>query len=217
MDTSLELIPQSIVRHPAILKDAKRRKKKPGEMILDDSKHHSAMKSLEKKEKRGRPDIIHQNLLLALDSTIKDLEIFIHTINDEIIWINRETRIPRNYYRFIGVMEDLFKKREIRANEKVLLKIMDANLESLLEDFKVLVLSERGDMGEDYMRSVFRSEDKIAVCIGAFPHGDFEDKTINILRDHNADFVSLADRPLTSLYITCKVLCIYECERVRTD
>jgi len=207
LESSLELIPSKIVKHPAIQKDAKRRKKKPNGMILDDSKHHSAMKELEKREKRGRPDIVHQCLLLALDSKIEDLEIYVHTIGDKIIWINRKTRLPRNYNRFIGLMEDLFKKKEIKADE-VLLKLTDLSLDDVLEGFRVVVMCEKGERNHDKLRELLQED--VAVCIGAFPHGDFEDSTLNVLNKHKAEFVSIADKPVTALYVTCKVLSLYE-------
>ncbi len=214
LETSLELVPPQIARHPAVVKDARRRKKKPTSIVLDDSKHHSAMKDLDGREKRGRPDIIHQCLLSVLDSRAsKFLEIYIHTIDDKIIWINSETRLPRNYNRFIGLMEDLFEKEEIRAGDKVLLKILDLELEDLVEDVDlVIVMSERGEKGEEFLREAFGGEDSVAICIGAFPHGDFDEDTIESLG--NAEFVAIADEPLTSLYITNRVICIYEDERV---
>ena len=199
VESSLETVPKSIAKHPAILSDAKRRKKKPTEMILDDSKHHTAMKDLDIREKRGRPDIIHQCLLLTLDSPIEDLEVYVHTINDVIIWINRRTRLPRNYNRFIGLMEDLFKKKEIKANGETLLKIVDSNLEDVLKGFRVVVMSERGERREIKLEGC-------AVCIGAFPHGDFDEKTMNVFRKVDAEFISVADRPVTALYTTCWVL-----------
>ena len=199
VESSLETVPKSIAKHPAILSDAKRRKKKPTEMILDDSKHHTAMKDLDIREKRGRPDIIHQCLLLTLDSPIEDLEVYVHTINDVMIWINRRTRLPRNYNRFIGLMEDLFKKKEIKANGETLLKIIDSNLEDVLKGFRVVVMSERGEKKEVSLEGC-------AVCIGAFPHGDFDEKTMNVFRKVDAEFISVADRPVTALYTTCWVL-----------
>ena len=216
LETSLERVPPNIARHPAIVKDARRRKKKPTKMILDDSKHHSAMRNLDNREKRGRPDIIHQCLLSVLDSRAsKFLDIYVHTLDDMIIWINNETRLPRNYNRFIGLMEDLFDKGEIKAGDNVLLKILDVDLEDLFEDVEgIVVMTERGDKDESFLREFFRTKENPAVCIGAFPHGDFEEETLEILRDFNAEFVAISKEPLTSLYITNRVICIYEDERV---
>ncbi|MEM3478171.1 MAG: 16S rRNA methyltransferase, partial [Archaeoglobaceae archaeon] len=128
LDSSLELVPKEISNHPVIVSDARRRRKKATELLLDDSRHHLAMRNLKHREKRGRADIVHQCLLLLLDSPLKSFDIFVHTINDELIRVSRDTRLPRNYNRFVGLMEDLFKKRKIEANGKILIEILDTDL-----------------------------------------------------------------------------------------
>ncbi|TRM76859.1 16S rRNA methyltransferase, partial [Sulfolobus sp. A20-N-F8] len=72
LESAIELVPREIVDHPSVIKNAKRRGKKPEDTLLDISLHYHAMKSLENKYKRGRPDIVHQALLLILtDPTVK--------------------------------------------------------------------------------------------------------------------------------------------------
>jgi len=200
VESSLERVPASISDHPAIVKDAKRRRKKPLEIILDDSKHHLAMKGLPEREKRGRPDIVHACLLAALDSELNQegqLEIFIHTFSDDIIWVSGETRIPRNYNRFIGLMEDLFRKRIIKSDKK-LMEVVNASLEDILIP-PVALMRENGRPFEPEARTV---------CIGAFSHGDFRQSTLNAMA--NAEFYSVGERHYTSLYVTYKVICGYE-------
>ncbi|AEA46635.1 16S rRNA methyltransferase [Archaeoglobus veneficus] len=203
LEASLERVPASIARHPAVVSDARRRKKKPTEIILDDSKHHAAMKNLPNREKRGRPDIVHACLLAALDSELNQagqLEIFIHTIGGEIIRVSGETRIPRNYNRFVGLMEDLFRKRVIEADGVRLLEILDSSLESIILQPTVL-MREGGE--------AFRPDAR-TVCIGAFPHGDFDPSTLEVLERCNARQASIGNRHYTSLYVTYKVICSYE-------
>ncbi len=207
LESSLELIPQEISRHPAVISDARRRRKSPSRVILDDSRHHAAMKKLYKAEKRGRPDIIHTCLLLALDSPIRELSIYVHTFDGRIIWINRDTRLPRNYNRFVGLMEDLFEKKRISSGGKTLLEITDLSLQDLLSSLNcdVVVMDEKGDSG---LSETLKKD--VAVCIGAYPHGNFEKDTLLILKEFDAEFVSISREPFTSLYVTGKVLCEYE-------
>ncbi|WP_456468266.1 16S rRNA methyltransferase [Archaeoglobus sp.] len=212
LEAAVELVPKEIRNHPAVIADARRRGKKPSQILLDDSKHHSAMRELEFREKRGRPDIIHQCLLLLLDSpTSKELEIYVHTIDGLIIWVNPETRLPRNYNRFVGLLEDLFVKRRILAGNKTLLKITELDLSEIFEEKEVILLSERGDKKslKDLMKGDF------AVCIGAFPHGDFFQETLKAL--NNPHIVSVGFEPYTSLYVTSRVLCEYERVRFAED
>lgn len=206
VEASIELIPKAIIDHPSIIADAKRRKKKPSEIILEDSKHHSAMKKLKDWEKRGRPDIIHSCLLLLLDSPF-DFEVYVQTINGDVIKFDRKVRIPRNYNRFLGLMEDLMKKRKVEVDGKVLIEILDKELEDIVDE-KTLVFHEKGERFDPCSLKNFST-----VCIGAFPHGDFSEKTMSILK--NAKFVSLGKESYTSLYVTCKFLSAYE--RVGVD
>lgn len=207
LDSSLEPVPEEISGHPAVVADARKRKKGVTEILLDDSKHHSAMRKLEHREKRGRPDIVHHCLLLLLDSPLRSFEIFVHTIRDELIWVSRETRLPRNYNRFVGLMEDLFRKRRIEANGKVLIEVLDLDLSEILEGKEVLLLRERGEKFRAEML-----EKEVAICIGGFAHGDFFERTLKKLGKYRA--VSLGSESYTSLYVTSKILCEYE--RVRT-
>ncbi len=213
VESSLELIPESIQNHPAVISDSRRRKKKPKDMILDDSKHHAAMKNLPKKEKRGRPDIVHSCLLSLVDSAVEDLEIYVHTINNEIIWVNRETRIPRNYNRFIGLFEQLYKEKRIEANGKVLLEVIDGSLDDVLEG-EVIVMRE-GESLDNFKRAL--DSEKITVCIGAYPHGDFEEETYEIFEKANAKFAGFGETPRTSLYVVNRVLALYEISKGLID
>lgn len=54
-----------------------------------------------------RPDIVHQSLLSLLDSPLNKsglLKIYIQTSQNILIYINPETKIPRTYKRFAGMM-----------------------------------------------------------------------------------------------------------------
>lgn len=205
LEASLELVPEEIQKHPAVLADARRKGKRPDKILLDDSKHHSAMKELKFREKRGRPDIIHQCLLLLLDSPAsRDFEIYVHTIRGEVIRVNPETRLPRNYNRFVGLLEDLFVKKRISVKDKTLLEITDLKLDDICNGRRVILLSERGE--ERRLRDLMTGE--FAICIGAFPRGDFFDSTLKVLK--NPYIVSIGAECYTSLYITSRVLCEYE-------
>ncbi|MCS7118485.1 MAG: 16S rRNA methyltransferase [Archaeoglobaceae archaeon] len=207
LEASLEIVPEEISNHPAVVADALRRKKKVNEILLEDSKHHFAIRGLKFKEKRGRPEIVHQCLLLLLDSPLRTFEIYVHTIGDLLIKVAREARLPRNYARFIGLIEDLFKKWRIEANGITLLEIVELNLSEILKDKKVILLSESGEKFEKEML-----KDEIAICIGAFPHGDFFESTLKKLGNFKA--VSIGKRSYTSLYVTSKMLCEYERARI---
>ena len=206
LETSLETIPREIMDHPAVVRDARRRGKKPKYMILDDSRHHRAMQGLSNREKRGRPDIIHQCLLALLDSALQDLEIYVHTIAGKVIRVSRRTRIPRNYNRFIGLMEDLFRRGRVVADGEVLLEVTGMSVEDVVERGSVVMHEGYGN--ESLVESAEAGD--VTVCIGAFPHGDFSDELWRLFREKRVRFAGFGDEPKTSLYVTYKTICILE-------
>ena len=209
LEAGVELVPPEIRNHSAVISDARRRKKRVEEILLDDSKHHSAMDRLRFREKRGRPDILHHCLLLLLDSPLrKSFEVYVHTINGMIIRVSSDTRLPRNYNRFVGLMETLFKERTIESGDKRLMEILDLTLSELVKGKKVVLLSEKG---EKFSPEVIEGE--VAICIGAFAHGEFFEDTLRALGSFRA--VSLGKESYSSLYVTSKILSEYE--RVRTS
>jgi|Deesub1362A_J573_1020465.scaffolds.fasta_scaffold07745_3 rRNA small subunit pseudouridine methyltransferase Nep1 len=210
LEASIELVPESIRHHPAVVKDSERRKKDPSEILLDDSKHHAAMKSLKGREKRGRPDIVHTCLLSYFDSPFGEKsDAFVHTVEGEIIRFSRGLRLPRNYNRFVGLMERLLIDRVIRSGERILIQVEEYGLEKLFQRINpsdTLLLTEKGNFFE-WRR--FRSSNP-AILIGAFPHGDFSPEVMEVVEKLNPTFVSLGGKSFTSLYVTNRVLCFLE-------
>ena len=55
----------------------------------------------------ARPDISHQCLLMLMDSPLNRaglLQVYVHTAKNALIEINPQTRIPRTFNRFSGLM-----------------------------------------------------------------------------------------------------------------
>lgn len=60
-----------------------------------------------------RPDITHQSLLMLMDSPLNRaglLQVYIHTEKNVLIEINPQTRIPRTFRRFAGLMGEFLLK-----------------------------------------------------------------------------------------------------------
>ncbi|MEM1700050.1 MAG: 16S rRNA methyltransferase [Desulfurococcaceae archaeon] len=209
LEASLETVPSSIVHHPSVVKTAKRRSKKPLEMLLDVSLHYHAMRDLPKREKRGRPDIVHVSLLEALESPLCKnnlLKIGVHTIGGHAIFVDSSTRIPKNYNRFVGLMEQLFKYGKVPPNaENPLLYVKTIELKHFLRELgaRGLILlrevCEYKPLPEIVKQAV---ADKMAIGIGAFPHGDFEEST---LKEANYCY-SIYSKPLSTLIVVSRVI-----------
>ena len=213
-ESALETIPTSLWSHPAIRRHSKRRGKPPGLILLDRSYHHSAMKELRESEKRGRPDIVHFALLEALGSPLnkeKLLQIYVHTQNDYVITVNSEARLPRNYDRFVGLLEQLFELGRVPSVGKTLLELEQKTLPQLLEETKsdyAMAFSRKGspETLEETMLRILEKQ-RPTVIIGGFPHGHFSETTTRL-----ADEIVCIDLDMLETWIlTSRV--IYEYER----
>ncbi len=210
----LELIPRPMWTHPAIKKWAKIRNKKPNEMILDSSFHFSAIRDYGLDKNRGRLDILHRALLTILDTDLCSegliSDIVIHTINNKVYSINSQTRLPRHYFRFIGLMEKLLTHGEIRTNNTTLIT-QRKNLKEVLKNNNVthtVGLSRRGQriVLDEYLEKVISKNKNIAIIVGAFAHGFFNGDILQIIDK----LISIGKKPYTTSYVLCKIITTLE-------
>ncbi|MEM1581415.1 MAG: 16S rRNA methyltransferase [Candidatus Bathyarchaeia archaeon] len=214
-ESALETIPRGLWSNPIIKRFSKRKRKHPKFIILDRSYHHHAMKNMENGMKRGRPDIVHFSLLEALGSPLNKeglLRIYIHTISDYVISVSPETRLPKNFNRFIGLMEDLFEHRKVPPKGKPLLTLEKKTLPDLISDLEptfVILFDKAGEAKtfEEITLSLIKQESPL-IIIGGFPHGKFSESTLKL-----ADEIACID-PETLEAWTIVSRMIYEYERV---
>ena len=103
-ESALELVPIELQRHNSVTASARRFNKKPSEILLDISWHFAAMKGIKNEIKRGRPDLVHFSLLEACSIPLyfeNKLNVFVHTIDDKVISIGQNVRLPKSYHRFM--------------------------------------------------------------------------------------------------------------------
>ncbi len=177
IDAELELVPEIMQDDYQIRKVAKNLGKKYDEMLLDSNYMHGAIERFfpGKSNRMGRPDIFHTLLNFTQDSILNKknmLRVNIHTKNNQIIRIAPETRIPKSYNRFAGLMEKLLAKGDLKSPEgKTLLSIENGSWENLLSDkYENVLLSPSGEKikASDIPLSLDAS-----VFIGGFSEGDF--------------------------------------------
>jgi len=213
-DAAIELIPKEIWSHPVIKAHSRKRSKKPGEMLLDISLHYHAMKKLKDFRKRGRPDIVHFCLLMALGSPLckagKLLPI-IQTYRNDIISIDPEIRLPRNYNRFVGLIEQLLTVGRVPpVGDKVLMRVIGKDLEIILEKYtpsEIFLLTEDGEQLSPRMlaREIIKYELPMVV-IGAYQHGPLSG---NIKKLVDKEF-SISKYILDAWVVTAEVICAVE-------
>ncbi len=213
-EAALELVPHEIVGHPSVLKNAAKRRKRPAETLLDVSLHYHAMTRLRDRQKRGRPDILHLTLLELLSSPLNiegTLELYIHTYGDYGIEINPRTKIPRNYIRFVGLMEQLLSYGRVPKNSvKPLMTARPATFEDVLRGTgskSCILLSEDGEITspEKICSEALVSGDPLV--IGGFPHGDFREDVKALSRKTYAVY----HRPLDAWVVASRLA--YACEK----
>ncbi|MEM0084832.1 MAG: 16S rRNA methyltransferase [Candidatus Methanomethylicia archaeon] len=187
-EAALELVPKEISNDPIIVRDAKRRRKKSDEILLDISRHYKAMKSIDKFWKRGRPDITHLTLLNILGFPANKrglIKVYVHTINDFVIDIDPTIRLPRNYNRFIGLIEQLFKEKRVPPkNVKSLMTLRSSDLKSLIKDIspsKTIILTSAGErLTPNQIAKVLVNESNPVIIIGGFQSGEFSEENLSL-------------------------------------
>jgi rRNA small subunit pseudouridine methyltransferase Nep1 len=209
-ESALELVPREIRNHPAVVSDARRRQKDALEILLDRSFHHSAMLKLKETEKRGRPDLVHVTLLsvtgtpLYLDGRVR---VFVHTRDDVVLEIGEKTRIPKNYLRFRGLMEEALVKRPKQG----LIKVHSMDIKELIgkassEDVFGLSVQGRTASLEELAKAISAAKNPHLV-VGGFPHGHFSPATRSVVDQ----LVRVDARPLEAHVVASRV--IYEVEK----
>ncbi len=208
-DAEIEVVPPSLQGHPAVRTSAKKRGRSPATLLLDSSLHHPALRKFPEGERRGRPDIAHLFVLLCLDSVLNaqgELRTIIHTRNDDVIRIASETRIPKNYPRFVGLLEDLFQKGSVPEDKPLLTLERGVSLETLLASLPSpkWAFSEGGERVNLWAEFAALRGDLTAV-VGGFPHGDFRSPVAKLCDR----LVSIHEEPLRAWTVTSEILVAY--------
>ena len=191
VECALQLVPTEIQSHSQIKAYAERRMKKPPEVLLDRTFHHSAMQKLARMrfrlpvEKMGRPDIVHNTLLQVLETPLnweKQLRVFVHTQDDYVISVSPKIRLPKNYVRFVGLIEQLFAKKQVPERGEPLMKIEKGTVQSLISSIRPTQVLGFSVLGKPkLMRTIAKEAGDMvnpAVVFGGFPRGHFSSETV---------------------------------------
>lgn len=162
---------------------------------------------------------------MLLDSPLNRaglLQVYIHTSNNVLIEVNPQTRIPRTFKRFAGLMGkiqvilltinvyinfiyflvQLLHKFAVRAsdgNMKLLKVIKNPVTNHLPVGVKKYTTSFSADKVVKCSELVPEGEDPIVVVVGAMAHGKLE-------LDYTEETVSISNYPLSAA-LTCTKIC----------
>ena len=186
VESSLELIPPELSNHQSVLAYSKKFKKIISNTLLDNSWHFGAMKGLKNEIKRGRPDIVHLTLLSICTSPAfyeNKIKLFLHTVNNEIISINNNTRLPKSYHRFQGLMEKLFLTKKIESETEILMEMQNSSLSKLISKIKpdeVIALTTEGQK-TTFEKLIHQTKENSCILIGGFQKGHFNEENQKII------------------------------------
>lgn len=212
-ESALEPIPRQLWKHPLIKRYAQSSQNPPQTLLLDRSYHHAVMGGLPQNHKRGRPDIVHFTLLAALGSPLNKermLRTYVHTITNQVITVNPTTRLPKNYNRFVGLMEALFRDGRVPPTGPVLLEVTKktpAELIAMVNPTYVVAFSRGGTprLLEDVAGRLSQDE-RPAVIVGGFPHGQLSATTTRVADE----IVSIDPDMMETWTVVSRILYAYE-------
>ncbi|EHH20443.1 ribosomal RNA small subunit methyltransferase NEP1 isoform X1 [Macaca thibetana thibetana] len=176
--------------------------------LLNCDKHKSILLKNGRDPGEVRPDIAHQSLLMLMDSPLNRaglLQVYIHTQKNVLIEVNPQTRIPRTFDRFCGLMVQLLHKLSVRAADgpQKLLKVIKNPVSDHFPvgcmkvgtSFSIPVVSD--------VRELVPSSDPIVFVVGAFAHG-------KVSVEYTEKMVSISNYPLSAALTCAKLTTAFE-------
>lgn len=185
--------------------------------LLNSDDHQNILKKNKKNISDFRPDITHQCLLSLMDSPLNKagkLQIYIRTQKNVLIEINPQTRIPRTFNRFSGLMVQLLHKLSIRAvnsTERLLSIIRNPIMDHL--PTRCLKLGMSGDAkGPSKSMTAHLKDDilvngelesSVVIFVGAISHGEDSFPEVDRL-------ISISEYPLAAATVCSKICNAFE-------
>ena len=169
------------------------------------------MKGLDNEIKRGRPDIIHLTLLSLCTTPVfykNKIKVFVHTVNDEVISINNNTRLPKSYHRFQGLMEKLFLTKKIESEDEILMEMKNSSLSQLVSKIKPTQIIGLTTQGQKISldKLVKQIEENSCIILGGFQKGHFSNETEKIIDES----FSINDSSLEAHLVASRLAYEYE-------
>jgi len=217
-EAAIELVPQTLRNHPSIKNHCKRIGRDSNEILLDISYHHKAMveQNIRKWWKRGRPDIVHFDLVEALSTPLfkqKKLKVYVSTIDNKLIIVNDELRIPKSYFRFERLMITIFNNHKNNKSPNLIELRENVGFNDLIQKIirpdLVLGFSVKGTKNKicDILRdNAVDNSKNYCFVVGGFQRGHFSE-TVN---QACSNLYSISPYSLESHVVIARIL--YECE-----
>ncbi len=208
-NAALELVNERVCnsKHAAVINDAKRRNKNPKDILLDLTVHQSAIYP-DKLYNSGRPDLVHIFLLqyhhiMKLLATSQEIQLFVHTKNDEVFFCPQNWRVPVHFIRFRGLLEKFLKEKSIKLSETEQLELKNSSLNELIDYLNpetIINLTEHGKYNYDLLEEIQnpKNQKHTVLLIGGYQKGE-----VDIAKTLNKSLIEmkLFDEPTTAWMI----------------
>ena len=150
-------------------------------VLLNCDDHANFLRKHKKDPASSRPDILHQCMLILLDSPLNKagkLKLYVRTEAGVLFEVSPQIRIPRTFKRFCGLMTQLLFKLSIRASNgptKLLNVIKNPVTDHLPPNCRIVLMSVTGRLvaPADFVPTLPDDRPTVVIC-GAMAHGKVE-------------------------------------------
>ena len=210
-ESALELVPSELKHHPSVISHARKLGKLSSEILLDNSWHFAAMKGINNELKRGRPDLVHFSILEATTIPLylkNKIKLYVHTIDDKILYFGQNVHVPKSYHRFAGLIEKLYKEKKITTNDETLLEIKNKTFSELIDEInpsKIIGFSIKG-AENSYEKVAGEINDDYCLVFGGFQKGHFS----NSIEKQFSQMYSIGNDSFEGHTVVARMLYEYE-------
>ncbi|KAH9627404.1 hypothetical protein KSS87_001243 [Heliosperma pusillum] len=175
--------------------------------ILNSEDHANFLKKHNKNPAEYRPDIVHQALLMILDSPLNKSgrvrAVYVRTEKGVLFEVKPHVRIPRTYKRFAGVMLQLLQKLSISAvgkRDKLFRVIKNPVTQYLPVDSRKIGFSFSSEKLVDIQKYVAadKADANYVFVVGAMAHGKVD-------KEYVEDYISISGYPMSAAWCIARI------------
>ncbi|KAL9237920.1 hypothetical protein vseg_012413 [Gypsophila vaccaria] len=175
--------------------------------ILNSEDHSNFLKKHNKNPAEYRPDIVHQALLMILDSPLNKSgrirAVYVRTEKGVLFEVKPHVRIPRTYKRFAGVMLQLLQKLSISAvgkRDKLFRVIKNPVTQYLPVGSRKIGFSFSSEKLVDIQKYVAADnvDTNYVFVVGAMAHGKVD-------KEYVEDYISISGYPMSAAWCIARI------------
>ncbi|RMC07585.1 hypothetical protein DUI87_17061 [Hirundo rustica rustica] len=180
--------------------------------LLNCDKHKALLLRNGRDPGEVRPDITHQSLLMLMDSPLNRaglLQVYIHTKKNVLIEVNPQTRIPRTFDRFCGLMANngsSYVSGSVTSTPLLTFCSLQVIKNPVSDHLPVgcmkIGTSFAASQVSD-LRQLVPAAEPVVIVVGAFAHG-----SVNV--DYTEKMVSISNYPLSAALTCAKITTAFE-------